>query len=149
MKHRLDQEPDAGGHPWKKGKGRWRLSVLYIYLCSCILDSYAAEPCYLDILLYPVTLISYCLLLQHVRANKASLQTISVSSLVLPLHQLLRGDQQHRYRPQANKQSNKQTTCNKTKNMPNSNILKWLQKIEMSQVSYQSYCYINSSNKKY
>ncbi len=33
------------------------------------------------------------LLLQHVRANKASLQTPSVSSLVLPLHQLLRVDQ--------------------------------------------------------
>ena len=43
--------------------------------------------------------ISYWLLLQHVRANKASLQTLSVSSLVLPPHQLLRVDQQHRYRP--------------------------------------------------
>ena len=99
MKHRLDQEPDAGGHSWKKGKGRWRLYVLYIDLCLCIVDVYVTEPWYLDILLYPVTLISYCLLLQHVRANKASLQTLSVSSLVLPLHQLLRVDQQHRYRP--------------------------------------------------
>ncbi len=58
------------------------------------LDTYATEPWYLDILLYPVTLISHCMSLQHVRANKASLQTLSVSSLVLPLHQLLRVDQQ-------------------------------------------------------
>ena len=79
--HRLDQEPEAGGHSWKKGKGRWRLYVLYIDLCLCIVDIYAAEPWYLDILLYPVTLNSYWLLLQHVRANKASLQTLSVSSL--------------------------------------------------------------------
>ncbi len=44
---------------------------------------------------------------------------------------------------------NKQTTCNKTKNIPNIKILKLLQKIKTSQVSYQSYCYINSSNKKH
>ena len=69
----------------------------YIYLCLCSLDIYAAEPWYLDILLYPVTLISYWLLLQHVRANKASLQILSVSSLLV-LHQLLRVDQQH-HRP--------------------------------------------------
>ena len=45
--------------PEKKGKGRWRLYVLYIDLCLCIVDVYATEPWYLDILLYPVTLISY------------------------------------------------------------------------------------------
>jgi hypothetical protein len=44
------------------------------YLCGGTL-----VPWY--IMLYPVALNSYCLLRQHVRANKASLQTISVSSL--------------------------------------------------------------------
>jgi hypothetical protein len=34
--------------------GSWRLYVLYIDLCSCIVDIYAAEPWYLDTLSYPL-----------------------------------------------------------------------------------------------
>jgi hypothetical protein len=72
----------------------WRLYVLYIDLCSCIVDIYAAEPWYLGILLYPVTLTSYCLLLQHVRAIKLHSKLYPSHHFVLPLHQLLRVDQQ-------------------------------------------------------
>ncbi len=79
----------------------WRLCVSRIDLCLYILDSYATEPWYLGILSYPLPCISYCWPLQHVRANKASLQTLSVPSLlVLPLQLLRVEDQQQRYRPE-------------------------------------------------
>ncbi len=60
--------------------------VQTIYLCSGTL-----VPWYIVI---SVTLICYCWLLQHVRTNKASLQSLSVSSLLVLHHQLLRVDQQ-------------------------------------------------------
>ena len=85
----------------KKGKREMEaMCISYISMFMFRLDTYAAEPWYLGTSLYiRLPCISYWLLLQHVRANKASLQTLSVSSLLVPLHQLLRVDQQHRYRP--------------------------------------------------
>jgi hypothetical protein len=55
--------------PEKREKGDGGYAYC-IYLCLCILDTYATEPWYLDILLYPVTLTSHCMSLTHVRAIK-------------------------------------------------------------------------------
>ncbi len=60
------------------------MCILYRSMFMFSLDTYAAEPWYLDILLYPVTLTIQCLLLRRVRANKASLQSLSVSSFTTP-----------------------------------------------------------------
>jgi hypothetical protein len=60
------------------------MCIVYISMFMFSLDINAAEPWYLGTLLYPVTLNSYCVLLKHVRANKASLQTLSVSSFSTP-----------------------------------------------------------------
>jgi len=57
------------------------MCISYISMFMLRLDIYAAEPWYH---VTSVTLTIQCLQLQHVRANKASLQSQSVSSFTTP-----------------------------------------------------------------
>jgi len=53
MKHRLDREPDAGGHFLKEGKKEMEaMCILYISMSMFSLDIYAAKPWYIVVSSY-------------------------------------------------------------------------------------------------
>ncbi len=57
------------------------MRIVYMSMFMFSLDINEAEPWHF---VYPVNLNSYCVLLKHVRANKALLQYISGSSFTTP-----------------------------------------------------------------